>query len=223
MARWQQDLNLHVYHYASYETEALKRLMGRHGSREDEIDRMLRGGLFVDLYQVLRQGVRISEEAYSLKNVERFYRPERTESVLDAGSSIVEYERWRREGDKQVLIEIEQYNRADCESTSQLRDWLEERRAEAIGYGLDLLRPLRRDPEPASELAAAEVAVHNLTEALLAGVADDRVARNDEQQARWLLAQSLTMSIGSIASNSDSGRVSKQASSAGERQAESSS
>ena len=192
MARWQQDRNLHVYHYASYETEALKRLMGRHGSREDEIDRMLRGGLFVDLYQILRQGVRISEEAYSLKNVERFYRPERTESVLDAGSSIVEYERWRREGDKKVLIEIEQYNRADCESTSQLRDWLEERRAEAIGYGLDLLRPLRRDPEPAPELAAAEVAVHNLTEVLLAGVADDRVARNDEQQARWLLAQSLS-------------------------------
>jgi predicted RecB family nuclease len=192
MDRWQQDLNLHVYHYASYETEALKRLMGRHGSREHEIDRMLRGGLFVDLYQVVRQGVRISEEAYSLKNVERFYRPERTESVLDAGSSIVEYERWRREGDKKVLIEIEQYNRADCESTSQLRDWLEERRAEAIGYGLDLLRPVRRDPEPAPELAAAEVAVHSLTEAVLAGVADDRMARNDEQQARWLLAQSLS-------------------------------
>ena len=207
MASWQQDPNLHIYHYASYETEALKQLMGRHGSREDEIDRMLRGGLFVDLYQVLRQGIRISEEAYSLKNVERFYRPERTESVLDAGSSIVEYERWRREGDKKVLIEIEQYNRADCESTSQLRDWLEERRAEAIGYGLDLLRPLRRDPEPAPELGAAEVAVHNLTEALLARVADDRVARNDEQQARWLLALYRRRFLGHRADGNDGGRL----------------
>src|SRR5579864_4035643 len=192
MDRWQRDPNLHIYHYASYETEALKSLMGRHGTREDEIDRMLRGGLFVDLYQALRQGVRISEEGYSLKNVERFYRPERTESVLDAGSSIVEYERWRREGDDKVLVEIERYNQSDCESTSQLRDWLEERRSEAIGYGLALSRPERRDPEPAPELAAAEAAVHGLSEALLAGVPDARIERDDEEQARWLLAQSLS-------------------------------
>ena len=192
MDRWQRDPNLHIYHYASYETEALKRLMGRHGTREDEIDRMLRGGLFVDLYQVLRQGVRISEEGYSLKNVERFYRPKRTESVLDAGASIVEYERWRRERDDKVLVEIERYNQSDCESTSQLRDWLEERRTEAIGYGLALSRPERRDPEPAAELAAAEAAVRGLAEALLAGVPDARIERDDEEQARWLLAHSLS-------------------------------
>ncbi|MHB8590267.1 MAG: TM0106 family RecB-like putative nuclease [Candidatus Dormibacteraceae bacterium] len=192
MDRWQRDPNLHIYHYASYETEALKRLMGRHGTRENEIDRMLRGGLFVDLYQVLRQGVRISEEGYSLKNVERFYRPKRTESVLDAGTSIVEYERWRREGDDKVLVEIERYNQSDCESTSQLRDWLEERRTEAIGYGLALSRPDRRDPEPAPELAAAEAAVHGLAEALLAGVPDAPIERDHEEQARWLLAQSLS-------------------------------
>lgn len=192
MDQWQRDPNLHIYHYASYETEALKRLMGRHGTRENEIDRMLRGGLFVDMYQVLRQGVRISEEGYSLKNVERFYRPQRTESVLDAGSSIVEYERWRREGDDKVLVEIERYNQSDCESTSQLRDWLEERRAAAIGYGLALSRPDRRNPEPAPELAAAEAAVHGLAEALLAGVPDARIERDQEEQARWLLAQSLS-------------------------------
>lgn len=192
MDRWQRDPDLHIYHYASYETEALKRLMGRQGTRENEIDRMLRGGVFVDLYQVLRQGVRISEEAYSLKNVERFYRPKRTESVLDAGSSIVEYERWRREGDKKVLVEIERYNQSDCESTAQLRDWLEDLRAEAIGYGLALSRPERRDPEPARELSEAEAAVHGLTEALLAGVPDARIERDDEEQARWLLAQSLS-------------------------------
>lgn len=192
MDRWQRNPNLHIYHYASYETEALKRLMGRHGTRENEIDRMLRGGLFVDLYQVLRQGVRISEEAYSLKNVERFYRPKRTESVLDAGSSIVEYERWRRERVKNILVEIERYNQSDCESTAQLRDWLEDRRAEAIGYGLPLQRPERRDPEPAPELAAAEAAVQGLAGALLADVPDAGIERDNEEQARWLLAQSLS-------------------------------
>ena len=40
---------LHIYHYAPYEPAALKRLMGRYATREDEIDRMLRAGVFVDL------------------------------------------------------------------------------------------------------------------------------------------------------------------------------
>ena len=192
MERWQEDADLHVYHYARYEPDALKRLMGRHGTREDEVDRMLRGGLFVDLYRVLRQGVRISEESYSLKSVEHFYRPERTESVLDAGSSIVEYERWRRESDAAVLVGIEQYNRADCESTAQLRDWLEGRREEAIGHGTALPRPERRDPAPPAELAAAEVEVRGLAEALLTGLPESRGDRNAEENARWLLAQSLS-------------------------------
>src|SRR5260370_17731895 len=63
MDRWQRDPNLHLYHYASYETEALKRLMGRHGTREDEIDPMLPGGLFVDLSQALPQAARTSPQA----------------------------------------------------------------------------------------------------------------------------------------------------------------
>ncbi len=33
-----------------YEPTALKRLMGRHATREDEVDRLLRGGVLVDLY-----------------------------------------------------------------------------------------------------------------------------------------------------------------------------
>ncbi|HEV2035302.1 MAG TPA: TM0106 family RecB-like putative nuclease [Candidatus Dormibacteraeota bacterium] len=192
IARWERDPKLHIYHYASYEPEAAKRLMGRHGTREDEVDRMLRGGLFIDLYQVLRQGVRISEESYSLKNVERFYMPERTGSVMDAGSSIVEFERWRREGDKGILTDIKAYNRVDCESTVQLRGWLEECRREAIARGLALSRPQPRDAAPPPELAAAEVAVRELAEALLTRVPQERSERNGEQQARWLLAQSLS-------------------------------
>ena len=34
--------DMHVYHYAQYEITALKRLMGRYGTREDEIDDLLR-------------------------------------------------------------------------------------------------------------------------------------------------------------------------------------
>ncbi len=45
---------MHVYHYAGYEPHALKRLMGRHGTREAEVDRLLRGEVLVDLYRVVK-------------------------------------------------------------------------------------------------------------------------------------------------------------------------
>jgi hypothetical protein len=49
---------MHIYHYAPYEPAALKRLMGRYATREEELDRMLRAKLFVDLYQVVRHAIR---------------------------------------------------------------------------------------------------------------------------------------------------------------------
>ena len=42
--RLERHPGMHIYHYASYEPTALKRLMGRHATREDEVDRLLRGG-----------------------------------------------------------------------------------------------------------------------------------------------------------------------------------
>jgi predicted RecB family nuclease len=53
IARLRQYPDLHIYHYAPYEPSALKRLMGRYATREDEIDRLLRSGIFVDLYAVV--------------------------------------------------------------------------------------------------------------------------------------------------------------------------
>jgi predicted RecB family nuclease len=40
MARWAQFPEMHIYHYAPYEPAALKRLMGRYATRQEEIDRM---------------------------------------------------------------------------------------------------------------------------------------------------------------------------------------
>ena len=55
MDRLAADPDLHVYHYAPYEPSALKRLMGRYGTREDEVDQLLRAGVLVDLLRVVRQ------------------------------------------------------------------------------------------------------------------------------------------------------------------------
>jgi predicted RecB family nuclease len=84
MARWAQHPEMHVYHYAPYEPSALKCLMGRHATREEQIDRMLRGGLFVDLYAVVRQSIRASVERYSIKDLEPFYDYGRSVALPDA-------------------------------------------------------------------------------------------------------------------------------------------
>lgn len=116
--------DLHVYHYAPYEVVALKKLMSRHATREDEVDSFLREDVFVDLYGVVREAVRVSHPSYSLKKVETFYRGLREAGVKDAIGSVVSYERWRETGERALLEEIEAYNRDDCVSTFELREWL---------------------------------------------------------------------------------------------------
>src|SRR5204862_4239926 len=99
VARRAEHAGSHIYHYAAYEEQALKTLAMYHGTREDEVDDLLRTGALVDLYRVVRQGVRISKESYSLKQVEEFYWREREARVKEAGGSIVAYERWLLEHD----------------------------------------------------------------------------------------------------------------------------
>jgi predicted RecB family nuclease len=115
----------HIYHYASYEVTAFKRLAMFHGTREAEVDDFLRQGRLIDLYQVVRESMRTSEPSYSIKSIERFYLPEsRSGEVTTAGDSIVMYERWRSTGDDEILTEIGRYNEFDCVSTLRCRDWL---------------------------------------------------------------------------------------------------
>ena len=70
---------MHVYHYAPYERTALQRLMGEHGTREDELDDLLpRRGARRPLpgRRARRCGSRST--SYSIKEVEAFYGFERT-------------------------------------------------------------------------------------------------------------------------------------------------
>ena len=88
---------MHVYHYGGYESGAIKRLMQRHATCVDEVDRLLRGDVLVDLLNVVRQGVRASVESYSLKQIEKFYMPTREGPVTEAGFSVVAFETWLKE------------------------------------------------------------------------------------------------------------------------------
>ena len=183
MGKLAVDPDMHVYHYASYEPTALKRLMGAHGTRESEIDVLLRGERFVDLYAVVRQGVRIGAESYSLKAVEHLYMDRPAGEVMDAGGSIVAYERWLDSRDGAILREIESYNTDDCRSIVLLRDWLEQRRVEAEQLYGAIPRPEPADGAASEELTAREEELEALAECLR--------AREDEHPAYALLAELL--------------------------------
>lgn len=119
-----QHPSAHIYHYAHYEQTALKKLMSLHGTREAEVDNLLRTQKMVDLYKVVREGICVSEPRYSIKNIEHFYLEKRSGDVTNAGASIVYYERWKETGDPQLLIDIEAYNFDDVRSTYELQQWL---------------------------------------------------------------------------------------------------
>lgn len=117
--------NLHIYHYANYERQALRDLMSMHATREGEVDQLLREHRLVDLYLVVRDAIQSSEPRYSIKNLETFYMKDaRNADVKNAGASIVFYERWRTDKDPKWLNDIEKYNYEDCISTQRLHEWL---------------------------------------------------------------------------------------------------
>ncbi|MGY1771950.1 TM0106 family RecB-like putative nuclease [Blastococcus sp. SYSU D00813] len=159
---WRADPGMHVYHYAAYEVSALKRLTGRYGVREAELDQLLRAERFVDLYPVVRQSMRISKESYSIKKVEAFYGREHTGDVADAMSSVVEYEKWLADRDPARLQAIENYNKDDVDSTRELHDWLETQRTELETAHGELPRPVLSEldaPAPRSDAEVAELAL----------------------------------------------------------------
>jgi len=70
------------------EETALKHLMSEHGTKEFQVDQLLRNHKLVDLYKVAKQGLRISESSYSLKKVENFYIEKRGAEVVSAVESV---------------------------------------------------------------------------------------------------------------------------------------
>ena len=189
-ARWRKDPAMHIYHYAAYETSAMRRLMGKYATREQEVDNLLRNEVFVDLYTVVRQGVLIGTPGYSLKDIECLYMGSRTGEVVSASGSVVAYQRWLDSGQDEdwhhsrILEEIRDYNRVDCESLRHLRDWLigiqEQHR---IAY---VPRPQKKDDSPADETPVRPATT--LSRRLLTEVAYSKIADPERRRIQELLA-----------------------------------
>lgn len=194
--RWEQHPGMHIYHFAHYEPSALKRLMGKHGTREREVDRLLRGGRFVDLHAVTRQGLRASVERYGLKEFEAFFGFAREQDLQQAGLARRRVE-WSLELGRphEVLVAdrdvVESYNREDCLSTAAMRDWLEGIRAEWEDDGVVVPRPEPRTGEASENVKERRSEVAVVFDPLLANLPEDQDDWSDEERAKWLLAHSL--------------------------------
>ena len=180
--------NMHIYHYAAYEKTALLKLAGRYGVGEDEVDDLLRNGVLVDLFPLVRKCVRVGAENYSLKSLEPLYMGAelRTGDVTTAADSINAYANYcglradgRGDEAEIALKEIEEYNRYDCRSTHRLRDWLI---TIAIESGVPPL-----GPQPVADGVTVED-TDDLARTLMAFAGDGVDGRTPEQTAVALLA-----------------------------------
>ncbi|MEH3088787.1 MAG: TM0106 family RecB-like putative nuclease [Microbacterium arborescens] len=166
---------MHIYHYAPYEPTHLLAMAARYGVGEAEVDRLLRDGVFVDLYPVVRRALRVGSRSYSIKKLEPLYMGSevRTSDVQKGDDSIVRYVEARalaetgdRAGADEILADLADYNRYDCVSTRRLRDWLVDRAREAQLRPSADVEPDERAYEPSPRATA-------LTRLADAAAADD--------------------------------------------------
>ena len=160
-------------------------------TREDEVDRLLRGGVLVDLFRAVRQGLRASVESYSIKRIEPLYGFERAgraarRRLQHRRVRGMARARRRRRPRSDILDEIEAYNRDDVVSTLRLRDWLEALRGElADATGQAVPRPA--PPSPARRRASWRAADARVAEVAARAdrrrPADARLGASDQQRA----------------------------------------
>lgn len=144
-----QDPAAHVYHYASYERTALRRLASRHGVMQEQLYKLEQEHRFVDLYPIVTKSLRVGDTGYSIKDLEKHYGFIRTKiegaDVGKATDSIDGYDLWvdlnSAANDESLPAEerataakdaallfsaLENYNTDDVKSTMALFEWLSE-------------------------------------------------------------------------------------------------
>nr|WP_154923325.1 bifunctional RecB family nuclease/DEAD/DEAH box helicase [Microbacterium testaceum] len=197
--RRQQYPGMHIYHYAPYEPTHLLTMAARYGVREADVDRLLRDGVFVDLYPVVRRALRVGSRSYSIKKLEPLYMGDevRTSDVQRGDDSIVKYVEARAlaadghaEAAQAVLDDLADYNRYDCVSTRRLRDWLVDRARESGAVPARGAEPDEQAYEPSPRATAlqrwaadAEPDSRDATALRLAAAAIDYYPR--EEKTYW--------------------------------------
>ena len=192
----QEHPDLHIYHFASYETTALKRMMGKYATKEQEIDILLRTHVFVDLHRVLKQAIRAGVERYSLKDLESYHGFVREMDLRSLSKIKAQYEfllesNHFEEITDEMVQAIELYNQEDCFSTQHLHQWLEEEREKLNENEEVISRPVFSTTEEPEYVSAHLARIQPIYDALMEGVSLDKDERNNIDEAKFLLAHML--------------------------------
>ncbi len=209
--RLTKDPQAHIYHYAPYEVSALTRLAARHGIMEAEVAWLVTENKMIDLYKVVKGSIMVSQPSYSIKKLEAFYEFKRKSSVVDAGSSIDEYEHYRQLATSNpaqaelVLQTISDYNEDDCVSTLALYEWLSSMPGSHSKYAehleaLDRKKSERagdpEDEDSATNKAERELAeLQRATDHMAKAIADWRWGESAEADYRATVWQALMHSV----------------------------
>lgn len=185
-----------IYHFAPYESTAVKRLASVHSIYEQEVDELLRSERFIDLHAAFKESLIASVERYSLKDLEKFTTYTRKIELPDANVARKNVEcalelNVFSDVSKETIATIEGYNEDDCLATEALHAWLEKLRADLIKSGIDFKRPFPKEQEPDKELLEREKQSLRLYEGLISSLPADRSQWTDEHRAKWLLAHQL--------------------------------
>jgi uncharacterized protein len=184
---------LHIYHFNHYEATAFKKLASRYVTRVDELDALLSGERFVDLYPIARQAVRAGVESYSIKQLEQYYDFTRAVPLANARQPLMAVEMALESQafgsiDDEIRRAVQGYNEDDCRSTVALRDWLEELRDAAIAAGNAVPRPAAEKEEQPPEKKELQIRAQAVRARLLKGLASEASDANHPNHAIWLLA-----------------------------------
>jgi uncharacterized protein len=154
---------------------------------------MLRAKLYVDLYQVVRHGIRAGVESYSIKRLEPLYAFNRDAALPDVNAALALLQANIELDDISSISEetkatVLAYNRDECRSAATLRDWLEGLRQQIVIGGTPVPRPEPGDGAPNEKITDWLVKINAVIAKLTTDIPADPEERTAEQQARWLLA-----------------------------------
>jgi len=191
-----KDERMHIYHFGAYEQSALKRLVGKYATKEDELDRLLRGGIFVNLHTITRNAVMAGIESYSLKDLEKLHGYLRIRDLRLVAQNKILYEGLLESGyvdtlDEETIAVVRDYNKDDCISTQYLRDWLEGVRQNLVDEGNNIARPQKEDDDPSENITTHQERIQPIFDELTKEIPFEKENRSQEQQAKWLLANML--------------------------------
>ncbi len=191
--RWEEDPNMHIYHYGHYEPTAVKKLASRNAHGEEEVDRLLRGHKFIDLYSITKETLQASVESYTLKEIEKFAGFARKADLHAVSGARRNYASALElnvidQLDKEIIPLIELYNQDDCLATQALHQWIEGVFQEVKLIEPSLKRPDYEEEEASDQVKERDQRVRALFDELTHDISLNHNERNNEEQAKWLLA-----------------------------------